>query len=318
MQQDSGLPEYAALPQGPSGGRTAWGLFGAEDNLGMANLMTCERVAAAASLVRSGQVFALNAPLDGFAPPLASSRTPVRHSRVKVQREAMIGFDDVLDDFNPQNSSQWDALGHASYDGTRFYNDVGQEGVSSGARNTIDALARRGVACRGVLLDLAPEHGLDPFDPPTYTTGDLDKAIARTRTEMRTGDILLLHTGFANAYRDLSEADRRRLVQDLRAPGLEHTEEMAAYLWNLHPFALASDTFAVEAWPPDRRAEAAPFGFLHQMLLGAFGIWLGELWWLADLAASCREDGRFEFLVTSAPLHLRGGISSTANALAIK
>jgi hypothetical protein len=41
------LPDYAELPPAPHGGRSAWGLFGADDNLGLVNLMTPERVAAA-------------------------------------------------------------------------------------------------------------------------------------------------------------------------------------------------------------------------------------------------------------------------------
>jgi hypothetical protein len=49
------LPEYADLPPAPGGGRSAWGLFGPGDNLGLVNLMTPERIAA--GLVRRGQVF---------------------------------------------------------------------------------------------------------------------------------------------------------------------------------------------------------------------------------------------------------------------
>ena len=45
---------------------------------------------------------------------------------------------------------------------------------------------------------------------------------------------------------------------------------------------------------------------------------LGELWWLGDLARSCRADGRFEVFFTAAPSHVIGGIGSPANALAIK
>ncbi|MEJ1231014.1 MAG: hypothetical protein WDM88_10925 [Galbitalea sp.] len=60
------------------------------------------------------------------------------------------------------------------------------------------------------------------------------------------------------------------------------------------------------------------FGFLHHMLLGSFGMAIGELWWLGDLVDDCREDGRWEVFLTSAPLNLPGGIGSPANALAIK
>ena len=62
------LPDYADLPPAARGGRSAWGLFGAGDNLGLVNLMTPERIAAAARLVRRGQIFCLDMPLGSISP----------------------------------------------------------------------------------------------------------------------------------------------------------------------------------------------------------------------------------------------------------
>jgi hypothetical protein len=50
----------------------------------------------------------------------------------------------------------------------------------------------------------------------------------------------------------------------------------------------------------------------------AKSVHLGELWWLEDLALSCRRDGRHEMFLTAAPINVPGGIGSPANALAIK
>jgi kynurenine formamidase len=104
----------------------------------------------------------------------------------------------------------------------------------------------------------------------------------------------------------------------LEAPGVEHSEDMARYLWDNRIVAVAADTFAVEVWPPDFSPEAFPFGFLHRVLIGQFGMALGELWSLDALAADCADDGVYECFLTSAPLHARGGIGSPPNALAIK
>jgi hypothetical protein len=82
--------------------------------------------------------------------------------------------------------------------------------------------------------------------------------------------------------------------------------------------AIASDTCAVEVWPPAWGDESAPFGFLHRVLIGQFGMALGELWHLDDLAADCDQDGVCEFFLASAPLNVRGGIGSPPNALALK
>jgi kynurenine formamidase len=90
---------------------------------------------------------------------------------------------------------------------------------------------------------------------------------------------------------------------------------MCGYLWDAHVAAIVTDTFAVEVFPPDRSTAT---GFLHRILIGQFGMALGELWWTEDLAADCAEDGVYEALLTSAPMHGVGGIGSPANALALK
>jgi kynurenine formamidase len=130
----------------------------------------------------------------------------------------------------------------------------------------------------------------------------------------------LLHTGFLRWYGDQDTAERTRMSrrESLTAPGLEHSEAIAEYLWDLHVAGVATDAPAVEVWPPDERPEAWPFGFLHQVLLGQFGMGLGELWWLHDLAEDCRRTGDHEALLVSAPMNTPGGIGSPANALAIR
>ena len=98
------LPDYADLPPAPRGGPSAWGMFGSGDNLGLVNLMTPERIAAAARLVRRGQVFCLDMPIGSISPALATFRGPPRHQVLHERGTA--GFDDVYDNFYPQASSQ--------------------------------------------------------------------------------------------------------------------------------------------------------------------------------------------------------------------
>ena len=92
------LPDYADLPPAPDGGRSGWGLFGAGDNLGLVNLMTPERIAAAAQLVRRGQVFCLDMPLGSVNPALATFRGAPRHHILHQRGTA--GFDDVYDNLS--------------------------------------------------------------------------------------------------------------------------------------------------------------------------------------------------------------------------
>jgi kynurenine formamidase len=315
------LPSYAELPAAPLGGRSAWGLFGPDDNLGLIGLLTPERVVAAAGLVRTGRMFPLDLPLGSIAPGLARYRGTPRHTVLHTPGTA--GFDDVYDNFYPQASSQWDSLGHVGYTPDQFYNGATEAEVASGRRNTIDHWARHGIAGRAVLLDIPramAESGTSyhPGESEAIGVSELEQARRLAGVEFGPGDILLLHTGFAAWYLKQPAAVRDRLHGQVIAPGLAHTEDIAAYLWDSHAAAIASDTYAVEVFPADRSPQAHPMGFLHHMLIGQFGMALGELWWLADLAADCAADGVYECFLASAPLNAPGGIGSTASALAIK
>jgi len=316
------LPAYDELPRAARGGRSAWGLFGPRDSAGLLNLQTPARVAAAARLIRSGETYSLNAPADVPGPPLFR-RGEVQHT--VIGSEARAFFDDKLDNYYPQASSQWDSLAHIGYDADQFYNGATADDVTTRARNTIDHWARRGIAGRAVLLDVdlalgGAGYGFDPASPRAITVDELEAARAAAGVEWQPGDVLLLHTGFLGWY-VRQRADVREAMAEpgaLRAVGLAHDEAMARYLWNAHIAAIASDNPSLEVWPADLNDEAFPFGFLHRVLIGQFGMAVGELWWLEDLARSCRRDGRYEMFLTSAPLNVPGGIGSPANALAIK
>src|SRR5215475_8006503 len=109
MSLSEPLPTFDELPIKPDyPPRSAWGVFGDDDQIGTLNLLTPERVAAAAGLVRLGQVFALNWELEKPNPPLFN-RTSLGHS---INRRRQNVFDDVYDHFNTQTSSQWDGLTH--------------------------------------------------------------------------------------------------------------------------------------------------------------------------------------------------------------
>ena len=315
------LPSYADLPPAPGGGRSGWGLFGEGDNLGLVNLMTPERIAAAARLIRRGQLFCLDLPLGSIAPALATFRGEPRHQ--VLHQPGSAGFDDVYDNFYPQASSQWDSLAHVGYAPDQMYNGATEREVLAGTRNTIDHWARHGMAGRAVLLDTERARreagrAYDPGEPVALDVGDLELARRQAGVEFATGDIILLHTGFAAWYLEQPHEVKARLHGDVAAPGLAHTEAVCEYLWNSHAAAIGCDTFGVEVFPSDRSAQAHPFGFLHNMLIGQFGMALGELWWLSDLAVDCAADGVYEMFGVSAPLNAPGGIGSPANAVAIK
>lgn len=315
------LPDYDELPEssaGASGSRTGWGVFGADDQVGLLNLLTPDVVRAAVGLVRTGSVFSLNAPLDAFDPPIVAWReNPVREI---VHRPGSVTFDERYTSLSPQGASQWDSLGHVGAAPNCFYNGATEDDVASGRRNGIEHWARRGIVGRAVVLDMvrtAEEdgHPYDPGSPTAFTVEDLERARRRSGVTFRPGDILVLHTGFARWYADQSEDRCLQVRADLETPGIARGEDMCRYLWNNRLSAVVSDNLAVEVTPlgPDERT-----GFLHRVLIGQLGMALGELWWTEELADDCARDGVYEALLVSAPMHAVGGFGSPANALALK
>lgn len=318
------LPRYRELPidaRYPK--KTAWGLFGDDDNVGMINLQTPERVARAARLVKRGAVFALNWDQNKPDPPLFG-RGAVRHT---IFRRAMGNHgDDVLDNLFPQASSQWDGLTHLGDPQHGFWGGVtGKQLRESGdkTRLGIDHWARRGIAGRAVLLDVAAERlrrgkPIDCASSDTISVEELEATRANQGVTLETGDVLLIRTGWVGWYGQQNPMVRAMLGErsQLKAPGLICSEAMAEYLFDHHPAAVAMDNPAVEAWPPPNPMD--PDGMLHFFLLGRFGIALGELWNLDALAEDCARDHVYEAFLTAAPLNIQGGTGSPCNALAIK
>jgi kynurenine formamidase len=319
------LPRFAELPIDPKyPAKTAWGLFGDDDNVGMFNLQTPERIAAAAKLVKRGALFALGWSQHKPDPPLFG-RGAVRHT---VLRRIPIGHhgDDVLDNFFPQASSQWDGLTHVGDYEHGFWGGVTvQQLRASGdkSRLGIDHWARRGIAGRCVLLDVARYRAaqgrpIDCGSNDAISVEDLEGTRAAQGVRFEPGDVWLLRTGWIGWYEQQNYRTRLALADrnSFKAPGLACSEAMAEYIFDQHPAAVAGDNPSVEAWPPPNML--APEGFLHHYLLGRFGIALGEMFVLDALADDCAQDRIYEALLTAAPLNIEGGTGSPANALVMK
>ena len=316
------LPDYDELPISPDKPpRSAWGVWGDDDEVGAINLLTPDRVLAGVGRVRRGAVFPLNWDLEMPDPPFYG-RGPLRHTVV----DQGDGQDDFYDAFYPQQSSQWDGLSHVGHSEHGYYNGRRPADFTgrSGAKNGVEHWARRGIVGRGVLLDAerwfaAQGRPLDPAATFDITADHLRAIAAAQGTRFEQGDILLVRTGWMSWYRGLGRAAREEVAkvavaQTMGGPGLETSEETARFLWDTHFAAAATDTSTFEAWPH----RFVPGEYLHMDVLALLGIPIGEMFFLDDLAADCAADGVYEFLLTSAPLNKVGGIASPPNALAIK
>ncbi len=315
------LPRYDDLPvrQGAPKG-AAWGVFGDADELGTINLLTEQCVIKGAAEIRKGRVFPLNLPLNLPDPPLYG-RGALRH-KVFPLPGAEFFTDDYLDNFYPQCSSQWDAVGHIKHPVHGHYNGLPESEVTGrgggGTHLGIENLACRGIAGRGVLVDAAryfERRGktIQCTANDVITLKDLEAALAEQKTRIRPGDILLVRVGWLKSYMASSQEVRNQVAQVPNAPGVEGTTNMARWLWDNRIAAVASDSPAFEAINVQATTE-----LLHPYLLAFFGMPIGEMWDLEALAEDCAADRRYSFFLTSAPLNIPGGVGSPPNALAIK
>jgi len=313
------IPSFDELPvRKDAPAESSWGVFGDEDALGCLNFLTPAGVVDAAQLVRSGKVFRLDAKI-GFAKPPLFGRAAVVHT---VSPLGPTANDDLLDRFNTQEGSQWDGLGHVGHVRLeRFYNGVTAEETRAGnAKLGIHHWADKFVG-RGVLIDAfgfrkKQGRAVNALAKDVYSLEELQGAIKAQGTTLNPGTILLVRTGWMESYENLS-ADEKAAVapmDKLSSMGIEASREMAAWLWNQRVAAIGTDCPAVEAFPFNFMDEGA----LHYRALPLLGLPLGELFVLAPLAEDCADDGRYEFMVVSAPLNLEGGIASPPNAVAIK
>ncbi|HLI61774.1 MAG TPA: cyclase family protein [Terriglobales bacterium] len=316
------LPDYDELPLRPDAPPgAAWGVFGADDELGTLNLLTPQRVREAMAEVRTGRCISLDLPLNLPDPPIVP-RTPYRHTVAGMPGYGDL-LDDTIDNLNTQASSQWDALAHFRHARLGLYNAVPdhQAAGRGGARLGIDRIARKVVAGRGVLLDVGRYYerhhiAFDYSKASVVPLADLKSALAEQRVELRTGDILLIRLGWLQYYLRASPEVRRAYGVKARLPGIETSVEVVRWLWNAHVAAVATDTPALEATPKygaERERES-----LHAHLLVYLGMPIGELWDMEELAEACATDGRYSFFLCSVPLKLPGGVGSPPNAVAIR
>ena len=294
-----------------------WGLWGPDDEKGALNFITSAHRIRAAGLVRTGKTFHLGLPLKSgvgpqvgnvgrFNPMHLMTHTGDTHGPVDLG--TAVDFTDDMLVMPVQCSTQWDALCHLYYDDT-LYNGFPSSSVTAygAGRDGIDKVSADFVG-RGVLLDVAAHMQVDVLDPAyLITSQDLEATAAECGVEVGEGDILLVRTG---AMTVVNGDDWSRF--NACTAGLHY--RTAEWLGDRRVAAVATDTNAVEGLSPLSGIQNP----LHMVALRDMGIHLGELWDLEDLAADCREDSVWEFLLVAQALMIVGGTGSPINPIAMK
>ncbi|KAJ6441095.1 cyclase protein [Purpureocillium lavendulum] len=298
-------PPFDALPlrkDGPRG--NAWGLFGADDECGMLNLLTPETTQAAAREITDGTRVSTDWPLNSMAQP-CFGRRPLVHA-LKEKAPRVVNDDELT--FNTQSSSQWDGFRHFGYQKERvFFNGRTQQELNTTTVNGIHAWVEKGgIVGRGVLLDYAAwadANGIavKPFSTVSIPVSTLKQvAASQGISSFRPGDILFIRSGWNRAYRALDAAGRQALADYAVPPaiGIESSEATLRWLWDESFAAVAGDHPSMEAWPCQD-----PKHWLHEWLLAGWGMPIGELFDLERLSEECRKRNRYTFFFSSVPLN---------------
>lgn len=302
------------------GAQNNWGRWGGDDQRGAANLLTPERVAAAARLVRTGKRFSLGLPIGGPPAP-GSYRAEPLHLYKYAAGDGVLRGDSVAgsiqgsDDYVVmalQASTQIDGFAHVGSNHL-LYNGywAGLVSATGGARRLGVHHLADGIVGRMVLLDVARHLGVAHLEPGFAIGPDeLDSTAAAQGVDVRGGDVVLVRTGHVG-WR-LGEG-RGSPATDRDEPGLS----VRSVPWlHAHDVAMiATDTTACEVVPPEPGTRFLEF---HVGVLRDLGVPIGELFDLDELGDDCATDGVYEGLFVAMPMPIVGGAGSPLNPLAVK
>jgi kynurenine formamidase len=291
-----------------------WGRWGAEDERGTVNLITPDKLVVAGSLIKQGKVFDLGIPFDAAGPQPGGGRiNPVHLMSQTGDTQIFPGGFKYADDyiFMPlQGATQWDSLAHVYYD-DQLYNGfpAGEVTVVGAARDSIDKQAK-GIAGRGVLLDIAKLKGVEWLELGyVITPADLEAAEAAQGVTVGSGDVLLFRTGWRRQY--LTKQSPQEFMAG--EPGIG--QDCCEWLHEREVAAILSDNWAIEVLPGENPDAVLQ---IHCVLIRDMGMSLGEILDLEELAADCAADGVWEFFFCAPPLKVTNAVGSPINPLAIK
>jgi kynurenine formamidase len=282
-----------------------WGRWGASDEIGALNLITPEKRRQAAALVR-----------DGVSVSLASDADTVQAVDNPQPYEVTmqgISSDRIAVSYHGITHTHLDSLAHINEQGV-FYNGYKPEEAAvlanGHAKNSIHNV-KNGVFTRGILIDIPRLKGVPYLEPgtPIYVE-DLEAWERQAGVRVSAGDALFVRTGVWARRRAVGPWLRGR-AEGARSAGLHPS---------VIPWLKARDVALLGSDHPQYvspgEPDAAPRGAVHDFALVYLGVHLFDNCDLEALAEAAAARNRWEFLLTAAPLPIRGGTGSPLNPIA--
>jgi kynurenine formamidase len=283
----------------------AWGRWGPDDQYGALNLIDDAKRKRAAGLVQTGQAISLSRDIP--TEPGRGNPFPAQHYLKTMSKGDRAGaaFDYLGVLFHGLGCTHVDALCHM-WDEEGMWNgrDATHEITFDGARWGGIQHWRNGIVTRGILLDVPGFRGCDYVvqDRPIHGW-ELADVCERQGTIPEPGDALIVYGG-----RERFDAENQRWGSSRDRPGVHAScleflrdADCSTLIWDM--------------------MDLIPFGYdlpftVHGAIF-AYGMAHVDNAYLGELAAACRSQGRYEFMVSIAPLPIVGGTGSPVNPIAI-
>jgi kynurenine formamidase len=279
-----------------------WGRWGQNDEIGAINLITPAKRRAAAALVTEG--FSVSLARDVDTQKAIDNPEPYEH------RMLAIGSDRLAVAYHGVAHTHLDSLAHINYDGV-FYNGYRPDGAAvmkaGHTRNSIHNL-KNGIFTRGILIDLPRLKGVPYLElGTTISVQDIEAWEKMAGVRVTAGDALFIRTGrwarrAARGAWDVSRTGQRIGPAAGVIPWLKQRD-----------VALLGSDVPPSVAPSDVPGET---GAVHDFALVSLGVHLFDNCDLEALADAAAARKRWDFLLTVAPLPIRGGTGSPVNPIA--
>ncbi len=282
-----------------------WGRWGDEDQLGTINLITPAKRRQAAALVKEG--FSVSLARDPQKEKSIDNPWPYQHTMI---RTGLDKGDSVMDtytvSFHGFAHTHLDALCHNFYQG-KMYNGFPKEEVTEKGcpREGIEIL-KDGIFTRGILIDIPRLKGVPYLEPGTAIyAADLEAWEEKTGVRVSSGDAVFVRTGRWARRAALGPWDVGR-----SAAGLHPS--VATWLKKRDVAMLGGDG-ANDVTPSGIEGNSYP---LHRLAIVGLGVHIFDNCELEALSEAAAQRNRWEFLLTVAPIPVRGGTGSPVNPIA--
>lgn len=295
-----------------------WGRWGVDDQLGTLNFLDESKVKRGLSLVEEGVTVSCARPVIFDQSPDATG--PAVHYMVEsgegwssgdkvTSRMSQAATDYIGMVFHGFTVTHIDSLAHFFWKG-RMYNGRPAHLVSTNLGATAESveLAGRGIVTRGVLVDVPRIRGIDWMERGEgVLPSDIKKAEDQCGFRIEEGDVLLVRTGQLH----------RRNVEgpvDFRIEGSAACHAACLPIFHERGISVLGTDTGNDVMPPPYPNVIQP---IHQIGIVSMGLWILDNADLEDLAQVCASRGRWEFMISLAPLKLTNTTGSPVNPIAI-